>query len=219
MVLENFGIHKLESFPKKGLFGSVHYYLNSFFIKRNYLNYTLFSPFEFNHLKDFIYNKGGIGKQLHTSTLQFNKSTESFFNIFGSSAVILDPHYFPPDKEDQTLEAQAVRIENWGEDFFDDDIIIDLKSQIQKNWFTLSHRGKKFLVTDESIIFTEEGWVPNRDYQNFDVAPDNPEIMFKALSKLSLDYHIPRCHKGTYRMQNLTPSKLEKNINFYSKRI
>ena len=219
MELNNFGIHKLESFPKKGFWGKVNYYLNSFFIKRDYLNYTLFSPFDFHHLHDFFMNKGGIGKQLFTSTGQFNKSTESFFNIFGSSAVILDPHYFPPSNEDKTLESLGLKIENWGEDFYDVDIIIDLKSKINKNWFTLYHRGKRFLITDESIIFTEKGWIPNSDYRTFDSGPENPDLILQVLSKMSLDYHIPRCHRGTYRMQNITPSKLEKNINYYSKKI
>ena len=219
MEIDNFGIHKLESFPQKGFLGRVKYFFNSFFIKRTYLNYTLFSPFEFDHLKDFIFHKGGIGKQLHTSTHQFKKSTESFFNYFGSSAVVLDPYYFPKDEKEVFQENLNVKIENWGEDFFDNDIIIDLKSEIKKNWFTLFHRGKKFLITDESIIFTEEGWLPNPDFQNFNYGKEDTDLMFQKLARLAIDYHIPRCHKGTYRMQNLTLPKLEKNINFYSKQI
>ena len=219
MVLDNFGIHKMESFPKKGFLGRTKYFFNSFFIKRTYLNYTIFSPFEFEHLKDFIFMKGGLGKQLHTSTKQFNKSTETFFNLFGSSAVVLEAQKYPENREELFHKNLNFRLENWGDEFYDKDIIIDLKSEINQDWFTLFHHGKKFLITDESIIFTDEGWVPNPDFECLDNESRQPEKIFKSLSKLDLDFHIPRCHRGTYRMQKLNSSKLEKNINLYSKNI
>ena len=159
MVFDNFGIHKMESFPKKSFLGMTKYFFNSFFIKRTYLNYTIFSPFEYDYLKDFIYSKGGLGKQLHTSAKQFNKSTESFFNLFGSSAVVLDPRKFTENCEGDGHPYLNFKIENWGEEFYDKDIILDLKADINKDWFILSHHGKKFLITDESIIFTKEGWL------------------------------------------------------------
>ena len=56
-----------------------------------------------------------------------------------------------------------------------------LTSEINKDWFTLSHHGKKFLITDESIIFTDDGWVPNPDFECLDNESRQPEKIFKSL--------------------------------------
>ena len=84
MSLNNLELHKLESY--KTLEGV---YLNSFFLKRDYLNYLIFPPGHVALFKDFFLAKGGVGKQIITSPDQINLGCAQTFKTFGG----VDPPY------------------------------------------------------------------------------------------------------------------------------
>ena len=206
MSLNNLNIHKLESY--KTLEGV---YLNSFFLKRDYLNYLIFPPGHVALFKDFFLAKGGVGKQIITSPDQINLGCSQTFKTFGASAVLLNEdqinQIFPGDLE-------TLKIEFWGNEFFDKDINFKTFENSSLNWFIINHRGKNLLITDEKVIMNHQGWKCNPRYPLLQIDKDLLEDLIDSdfVKKFKIDYLIPRCHTGEFYLQKISTDSFKENI-------
>ncbi|MAW07547.1 MAG: hypothetical protein CME61_04615 [Halobacteriovoraceae bacterium] len=206
MSLNNLELHKLESY--KTLEGV---YLNSFFLKRDYLNYLIFPPGHVALFKDFFLAKGGVGKQIITSPDQINLGCAQTFKTFGAAAVLLKEGHigqiFPKDLE-------TLRVELWGNDFFDKDINFEAFEKTCLNWFIINHKGKNLLITDEKVIMNHQGWKHNPRYP----ITHSDKLLLEDFAqndfvrKFKIDYLIPRCHTGEFYLQKISADSFKENI-------
>ena len=208
MALGNLGLHKLESY--RTMEG---HYQNSFFLKRNYLNYLIFPPQEVNLFKDIFISKGGVGKQIVTSKDQLNHGCNQTFTTFGAAAVFLKKSTLNHVKS-STLK--KFKTELWGEDFYDQDFDLSPFEQSNLNWFRIYHQGKYFLVTDENIILKKGAWIQN---PNHPIHEEDKRLLEELLEKQSfkIDYLIPRLHDGEFYLQKLNSLLFREKLSHYLK--
>ena len=206
MGLTNLALHKLESYRTMD-----GYYLNSFFIKRDYCNYLLFPPYHVELYKDIFLSKGGVGRQLITNPGQLNFGCEKTFNTFGASAVLFKTEQA---RDVSTEQLKVLKVDFWGEDFFDKDIIFTPFNESSLNWFRLLHQGKYFLITDEKLIAHHQGWKQNKTNP---LTEEEKNFLreFPIDKDFKIDYLIPRCHDGEFYLQKLTQQSIVENINIF----
>jgi len=152
--------------------------------------------------------KGGIGKQIITHQNQLNLGCAQVFKYFGASAVFLREEALSKSETDLTSQ---LKTEVMGESFFDHDIITTYFEETNIHWFRIYHQGKYFLVTDESIIFHNDGWKMNP------ASPISSSDRKKIINLLSenefkVDYLMPRCHDGEFYLSKLDKKKLLDNL-------
>ncbi len=208
MALKNIGLHKLESY--RTMEG---YFLNSYFLKRDFLNYLIFPPYHVALYKDIFLSKGGVGRQLISSPGQINHGCASTFSTFGASVVLFDAS----DAREITSEKlSTLKVDFWGEDFFDKDIIFSPFESTSLRWFRLLHQGKYFLVTDEKLIAHFSGWKQNSAYP---LTEEEKNFLreFPIDNDFKVDYLIPRCHDGEFYLKKLTPKTLKENLDTFLK--
>ena len=190
MGLNNLGLHKLESYKTLEKF-----YLNSFFIQRDYLNYIIFPPGHVSLFKDFFEAKGGVGKQLLTNKEQINLGCEQTFSLFGASVVLLSGETLDFDPK--------LKIEHYGESYFEKDLIEVPFKSVNLGWFRFYQQGKYFLVTDEKLIQTVDGWLRNPSYP-LTVEQENFLKHYEFDESFKVDYLVPRCHVGEFYLQRIS---------------
>ena len=206
MSLKNIGLHKLESYRTMD-----GYYLNSFFIKRDFLNYLIFPPYHVALYKDIFMSKGGVGRQLITSVHQINHGCAQTFATFGASVVLFNSN---EAKELSSEQLVSLKVDFWGEDFFDKDIIFEPFENTSLKWFRLLHQGKYYLITDEKLIAHFSGWKQNK---KFPLTEEEKNFLreFPIGENFKIDFLIPRCHDGEFYLKKLTPKTILENLNIF----
>ena len=200
MALINIGVHKLESYKNsQGLFE------NSYFIHRAYLNYLIFSPRSTEMFYDYFMSKGGIGKQIYTDHVQTHFGTGKIFDKFGATALITNPA--------TVNKTESFKIEYYGKDFSDVDITYPWDAPHELHWYIINQKGKKFLVTDEHLILSENTWYPN---PKCSYSPEKIDHI-NDLVYMEFDYLLPRLHTGDFILQNISSNKPKEFISNFNK--
>ena len=81
--------------------------------------------------------------------------------------------------------------------------IIDVPfKSVNLGWFRFIQQGKYFLVTDEKLILTVDGWLRNPSFP-LTVEQENLLKHYEFGKDFKVDYLVPRCHVGEFFLQRI----------------